>query len=209
MRHSSPHCNSVGFSSLPRFRHSESRHCPAISIVAPEIAHSTWFITWPLASLARSSFIFAFSCAFMSSSLWRFHTSVSCANFYCSGVLRCLLRDFFVAATSLHLHRLSSHSCVGGHALQRLFLLKSRHRVQDIPLLHKLLWSPSNESRFLSNFCSTCTAPSKLSASCVSSAVRAHSGGNCWDNTIAISDSLCCVQLQRQPMTQQMRLVPW
>ena len=52
----------------------------------------------------------------------------------------------------------------------------------------------SNNSRSSSNFCSRCTAPGKLGASCVSSATRAHSGGKCWDHTIAISDSLCCVQ---------------
>ena len=110
-------CNSVGFSPLPPFRRSKSCNWPAISNVAPEIAYSAWFITWTIASLARRSFIFAFSCAFMSSSLWRsphFHrctfavrsrlprpvffvpSSISAPASHCY-----FLRDFFVASSHL------------------------------------------------------------------------------------------------------------
>ena len=125
--------------SLPRFRLGKSCNCPVIPIVTPEIPYSAWFITWTIALVARTSFIFAVFCAFMSSSLWRIHTSFSCATFTAlassvvSSETSSSLHHSFISKGSVHIR-----VTVGGHALQRLFLLQSRQRVQDIPLPHKL-----------------------------------------------------------------------
>ena len=132
----------------------------------------------------------------------RFFASPACF-FFCivlhnfSGVLRCFLRDFrrskrcFIFKGSVHIRVLTAtHSNTSSSSNPVTGSKTSRFCRGSCGV-----GIASNNSRFLSNFCSRCTAPSKLSASCVSSAAQARGGGNCWDHTIAVPDSLCCVQL--------------
>ena len=210
----------MGFSSLPRFRRSQSRNCLAVSIVAPEIANSTWFIMDTCVAGQEFVHIRILLCV---------HVFVSVAvPHFC--LLRKIHRCTFVVRIQLRrpcvfLYRpppLLWRPPLFPPRLLHRFIIASSPKAQftfvsQLEATHSNASSPSKpangsktsrcctgscgvgkaskNSRSLRTFCTSCNAPRKLNASSVSCATRAHSEGNCWDHIIAISDSLCCVQL--------------